>query len=342
MVSSLFAWLRRLFSPAAPTRSAQPQPLSSTEPAAPLPSRSGRRIREGVGNLDRDQHVVVLLEGPQEALLWRIGERLDNGDFGMPRLPSSSVAALEMANRPSVEIRTLVEAIERDPLLTGELLRIANSALYAAQQPAATLQQAVMRIGLRSVRGAVFAAALKSSIHAGRKGDGYAEELWRQSQSVARVAREIARPLGFDSEEAYVLGLLHDIGKVVLLGMLPAEVQRPGDISPALVGRVFHHFHERAGGLLAKEWKLPADVAAVAACHHDVRANQRAPRAAALVYLAHQLDLRFSLNDEAGLRGLVASEAFEVLGTPEATRWQVLELARQTCESFEEAADAAV
>jgi putative nucleotidyltransferase with HDIG domain len=341
-------WLRSLFSSAPSTPreradgGAAPQPPRAPEtdverPPAALPDRSRPRSKTQVGNLDRDEHVVVLLEGRSEDVLWGIGQRIERGDFDIPRLPPTSMAALEMTNRASVDIAQLVELIERDPLLASDVLKISNSALYATQNPAETLQEAVMRIGLRSVRGVVFSAAMKSSIVTARGLSEYSEEVWRQAHSVARIARAIGARLGFDADHAYLIGLLHDIGKVALLGMLQRQLKSPADASPALVGRTFHTFHERAGRAMAREWKLPDDLVSVAGAHHDFRGNAEFPRAAALAWLAHQIDLRLSLEDEQGLRAVAQSEAFVVLGTPDAVRFAVIEKARAAWQAAEEA-----
>jgi putative nucleotidyltransferase with HDIG domain len=299
------------------------------------------KLTTRVGNLDRDENLQGQLEVRSQELMKRLEVRIEQGDFEIPRLPPTSLLALEMANRPSVEIKQLVETIERDPLLTSEMLRIANSALYSTANPAATLQQAILRLGLRSVRGVVFSASMKSSILNGRGLSDYSEEVWRQAQSVARIARAIAPPLGFDPEQGHMIGLLHDIGKVALLGLLQRELAGPGDATPAIVGRAFHKYHERAGEVMAREWKLPDDLAAIAGRHHEFASNESEPRGAALAYLAHQLDLRLSLDDESGLREVVHSPAFDVLGAPEAVRFDVVDRARRAWINQEEAVTAA-
>ena len=70
----------------------------------------------------------------------------------MPQLPSTNLAAIEVASDPSADVAELVELISSDPLLCSELLKTANSVLYATHVPAESMHDAVMRIGLRALR----------------------------------------------------------------------------------------------------------------------------------------------------------------------------------------------
>jgi len=325
---------------AAPARAPRERAETRTGDA-PLPERApastashAALLRGRVGPLDGDEHLVGKLDNPESDLLERLRQRIEGGELDIPLLPPTSVTALEVANRPSVDVHQLVQAIARDPLITSDLLRIANSALYATQNEASSLQQAIMRIGLKAVRNVVFGAAMKSSLSNARRLNEYAEEVWRQSQSVAAVARRLGASTGFEREQAYLIGLLHDIGKVVLLGMLQREMRDKSRLSPALVGRTFRQFHESAGGAMAAQWKLPIEIVSVASQHHDFASNEDYPRAAALANLAHEIDLRLSLRDEAGLRLLVDSPTLELLGIrDEAARWQLIAAAREEWEA---------
>jgi len=306
---------------------------------APLPKRGLAKtpmsvlMRPRVGPLDGEEHVTVLLERAEEDLLQRLGQRIESGKLDIPALPPTSAAALELSNRPSVEVRALVQTIERDPLIASEMLRIANSALYATQHEASSVQEAVMRIGLKSVRNVIFGAAMRSSLGKTKRLDEYAEEVWRQAQAVAVVARALGEPAAFEREHAYLLGLLHDVGKVALLGMLRREMKDVVRLTPALVGRAFHTFHERAGRAMALAWKLPSEVVSIAGCHHDFAANAEHPCAAALVKVAHEIELRLSLRDESGMRALADSPAFAALGiADDGARWRAIEGARKAWE----------
>ncbi len=308
--------------PALPRRDAYEEPprADSTRPAP-----AGSEVL----NLDRVESLTVLLEGEDDEILWRLSERIEKGRFEIPQLPSTSLAAIEMCNRASADVKEIAELITTDPLLSGDLLRVANSVLYAAQEPAVTLHEAVMRVGLRALRSLILSASMRSVLLSSRGLAHYAEEVWRQSVSVAMIAREIADALGFEREKAYALGLLHDVGKVALLAMLGKELKSAGDLTPARDGQAFRKLHERAGAAMARAWRLPEEICSVAGSHHQLGANLEHPRAAALANLAHSLDLHLSLGDEQGYRELVHSQAFDLLAAQEPVRHRVLASGRE-------------
>jgi len=341
---SVFGWIKRVLfpekharrTPKAAAHAEEPSPAAALPKRAPKPDDAPRApvSMGGVATgLDREENISILLESPEEDLLWRLSQRIGSGELDVPVIPPGSMLALETANRPSVEVAQLVEVLSHDPLLTSELLRIANSALYATHNPAQSVHEAVMRIGLKSVRSVIFSAAMRASLSNARRLNEYAEEVWRQAQSVAHVARVLGRSVGFDAEQAYLIGLLHDIGKIALLGMLQTEMRDKSSLSPALVGRVFHTFHERAGRVMAAEWKLPAEIISIAGAHHAIDGNTEHPREAALARLAHELDLRMSLRDESGYRAMTRSPSLEALGIrDESARWELIERARKSWE----------
>jgi len=306
--------------PERPAATRLPDPPEEAPPA-PLPASR-------VGNLDRGKHETVVLDSEEGDLIWRVRQRIERGRFRVPQLPSTNLAAIEVASDPSADVAELVELISSDPLLCSELLKTANSVLYATHVPAESMHDAVMRIGLRALRSLVLSASMRGAILKGHLLGEYAEEVWRQALSVAGIARAIAPELGFEAEHAFMLGLLQDVGKVALLTILREEVRDTSEITPAVVGRVFHSTHELAGAAMAAAWKLPGELASVAGGHHDYPANEDFPRSAAFAYLAHQLDLYQSLRDEDGLRALVSSDVMDFLQVPAPNRRRVLERAR--------------
>jgi HD-like signal output (HDOD) protein len=351
------AWLRRLLglgpstSPErapterrVPARRAAPHPepaairtdLFAPKPALPAAepahdSLTDLAIQRGtgrVGHLDDEEKIAVVLEGADEDLLFSIERRIERGRFQLPQLPSTSVAAIELTNHPSADIVELSQMISADPLLCSELLKTANSAYYAAEVPAETLHDAIMRIGMRALRTMIFSVSMRGVILRGHGLNEYAEEVWRQALSLAGIARATAKELRTEPDKAFMLGLLQDIGKIALLTMLREEVNDRATVTPALVGRMFHRFHERAGAAMANAWRLPAEVGSVAGCHHDYKANQDFPQTAAMANLWHQLDLYLSLGDAERYRGLARSDIMDFLGVPAPARARILTLAK--------------
>lgn len=336
----VFGWFQNKLMPVVGEQIVSPHNgADGSEPHPPpaLPSVTPRDETSSFGPLDREELSAAPLAEGEDALLARIDARAARSEWSVPRLPSTAGAVIALAHRPGVEIAELADAIRRDPMLTSETLRIANSAMFATKNEADNVQQAVMRIGLRSVRGVVLSAAMRGSIPTHAAIAPYATEVWRESQSVARLARTMGVGLGFEADPAYVLGLLNDVGKVVLLGVLQAELGSRRTLSAACVHRAFQSHHEAAGRALAIEWRLPAILIAVIGNHHDLASNSTAKREAALALLAHSIDLYLSSGDEERWQALPQAEVFDVLGAPEELRHEVLIHARHAWEAAEEA-----
>jgi HD-like signal output (HDOD) protein len=181
---------------------------------------------------------------------------------------------------------------------------------------------------MRNLRTWMYALSVRSSILRDKRLSRYAEDVWRQSYSMASIARAIAKPAGFDPDRAFLLGLVADIGKVSLLAMLRKELQKNIEVSPPLVGRVFYLFHENAGARLGRTWHLPEDVVGVVETHHHYEKNERNPRDAALVSLANRLDILLARDEEQEFRNAIRAPEFEMLKLEEDRRWAILEAAR--------------
>jgi HD-like signal output (HDOD) protein len=347
----MLQWLQRLFAPSRRARTQPPARASASSPApaaaptdavaadAPAPALPARKPVNPDGSASHE------LPASERALLERISTRIREQRYELPHLPSSSMAVIDLASQPSADVRELVERIRSDMVLSSELLRTANSAAYAASEPAETLHQAVVRIGMRSLRSLIFSISMRGVIFRARGLDDYAAELWRQAYSVASICRLLAGSARLDPEKAFLLGLLHDIGKVCLLDMLRRELQRPesrsASVSPVLLGRLFLQHHEHVGREMAVAWKLSPEIAAVAGCHHEYERNAEFPRSAALVSLAHKLDLFLALGDEEGYRGLARAREMDVLGLTQEQRAIALAGARSLAAAPPEHAAAA-
>ncbi len=279
-----------------------------------------RRLRGYVSNEERE-------------IMQRVELRIEKRRFKLPQMRATQMAAMDLAANPDVEVRNLVRLISTDPVLSSEVLRTANSVLYATAEPAETLHEAVMRIGLRTLRSLIFTITIRGSI---MKMDGlqtYADEVWRQAYGVGSIARRIAPYVGEEAEKSFLLGLLHDIGKIVLLSILSTEKVPPQALTPSLIGRVFSRYHERAGAVMAEHWRLSEEFASVASRHHDYKSNTDYARSAALVCLAHQIDLVLTLGAESRFNALARHSIMDFLKIPENRRHRLLREAR---EAFEE------
>jgi HD-like signal output (HDOD) protein len=234
----------------------------------------------------------------QEALLQKL-DRLDQ----MPSLPVTLVPLLHYLEQPldSLEVQQIVDMISQDKSLTAQCLHIANSPLFGRYQQVDTLRGAVMAIGLQRMRDIVLSCSvlkLSPSIRSGIDPSVF----WEHSFACALVARQFAQRIRFrDDAKAYLAGLLHDIGIVVHLWVIPKEYgavleyarthHTPLDETEmAILG--ITHCH--SGRILAERWDLTRDVIDVIGSHHNVG---EAGEHRALVSLVSLSDLLCRMHD---------------------------------------------
>src|ERR1041384_2889968 len=120
-------------------------------------------------------------------------------------------------NEDQLERVLHAKLIQRDVALAGQVMRVANSALYARRTPVVTLPQAIAWLGMREIRNITFAAAVQSQVFNSSYFRQEMNELWRESVITALFAQEVARLKRRNVESAYLCGLLHRVGLAISL-----------------------------------------------------------------------------------------------------------------------------
>jgi HD-like signal output (HDOD) protein len=176
------------------------------------------------------------------------------------RLTRGDAAGEDMGHSSSQELAAL---IQRDLALAGQVMRVANSALYARRSPVVTLPQAIAWLGIREVRNIAFAVAVQSQVFSSTYFRQEMNELWRESVITALFAQEIARLKRRNVESAYLCGLLHRAGMAVILSRVGSAVLKHRITADAKVVIQLAERHEaRVGTHLAIAWTLPPVVSA--------------------------------------------------------------------------------
>lgn len=196
----------------------------------------------------------------------------------LPPLPAAVGRLLRQVNAPEVEFKEIARTISLDQTLTAQLLRLANSAFYGFPQQIRTVQQATVVLGRHSVRNmALSLAIVRLRSHMRADGPLDPEDFWRHSIAVACCARLLAQQQeSVEPDEAFVAGLLHDIGKIVLVEYDAATYEEllliAGDgIAPLyeLERKAFGIDHAAVGRALCNYWNIPDVLSATVAAHHD-------------------------------------------------------------------------
>ncbi len=196
----------------------------------------------------------------------------------LPPLPIAVQRLLAVADDPDVNISELTQIIEKDQALTAHILRVANSSFYGLSRRVETISKAVVVLGFHTLRNIALRVAV---LGLKRRTDGqhqpHQEALWKHALAVACAAQLLAKRLRLaDPEVAFVAGLLHDLGKIVLVEVLGERYvglleQAEGSTAPLHVREqvVFGITHEAAGRVLCEYWQIPTLLTRVVAAHHS-------------------------------------------------------------------------
>lgn len=188
--------------------------------------------------------------------------------------PAAASQILELSRRPDATLDQLEEAVALDSTLTGRVLKVANSPLYARQVRIGTLRRALQMLGFTGTRDIAIALAI-AAVSRERAPQG--EALWRHSLCTAWTCRVIARHgRGISGDVMFVGGLLHDLGLTLMLVLendtVRALMDRYGWESQAFFDAELEHFgfsHATLGAACLRRWKLPLETVDLVEWHHE-------------------------------------------------------------------------
>jgi HD-like signal output (HDOD) protein len=225
----------------------------------------------------------------------------------LPPLPTLVSQILQMLSRPETPLEEIEAIISKDQALVSKLIQVGNSALYGGMQKVSTLRQVLTRLGLKTTRNLVVATSTRSFFMHNRKGMRlWGQYLWQHAVESGLAARRIAESIEYpEPEEAFIGGLVHDIGKLVIL-LLFAEsyreilkvkkVQRVASIPAEL--QVLGCSHEQIGKLLLDRWNMPESTKACAEFHHRHQDCGTHGDLVAIVAYADHLSRQYGTNPE--------------------------------------------
>lgn len=225
----------------------------------------------------------------------RLAEVLDDPDWRPPVLPDVAAELVEMTRRPNTSVADVAKTLTKDPTLAAQLIRRANSAAYAATIKAQTVREAAVRVGLQGVRNLALEIALSMRIF---RAEGYqpiADALRRHSVATAYLAALVCRYTKTSAAEAFLCGLLADVGLAVglmVLGERTRGAKRP-DLS--LVWPSLMEIHEELSARMATRWNLAPETALVLANHHRLAINGQVHPMTAVVMVSHTLAERLGV-----------------------------------------------
>jgi len=222
-------------------------------------------------------------EGDVDAAML-LTEELRRDQWQIPPLPRVAHELIQLANDPESKPAKIVALIERDVSLASRLLRLASSVAFGASK-VTDLRRAVVKIGNAGLRTVALASAMSSAFKAGSL-QRLARAEMEHAYVVAVGSAWVARRLGLDPAQAFMSGMLHDVGCLALLSVLANGAHTHGKvITPATALPVLANLHCDAGALVAHSWALDENVISAIRLHHMV-AEATVSRATLAVALA--------------------------------------------------------
>jgi putative nucleotidyltransferase with HDIG domain len=240
----------------------------------------------------------------------------------LPPLPQVAARAIRIAGESSTSSADLQELIRTDQALTAQVLRVANSAMFGRVREVTTLTEALLTLGFSTTRSVVLASSVKNLFTRGPV--GLQERiLWEHALVTAITGSAFSRAVGHSAtEEVFLAGLMHDIGKCVLIlkfpeayGALLRRINGEEQDGISLELDAFGFDHAMVGEALLQSWNLSQDIQAVVRWHHDPPlSHPEHRRLVALVALGNQtaIDLQVGVGMPDALAG-ATWEAMDIL-----------------------------
>jgi HD-like signal output (HDOD) protein len=225
-------------------------------------------------------------------------------------LPEVTLRIIELVEDPSSTAQDLHEVISNDPVLCSRILKVVNSSFYGLPGQIASINRAIVMLGLNAVKNIAIAASLAKLFRGGELTPFFsAKELWDHSNAVAIASKMLSDRLGIGlGDEAYLAGLIHDIGIMVemqydrsnLIDALDrCNADATGMPSVSLLEteeEVFGATHQDFGKGLCEKWKFPTPFMAAAGYHHNP--TEAPTEAKKIVYVVHAADKIASMLDD--------------------------------------------
>jgi putative nucleotidyltransferase with HDIG domain len=221
----------------------------------------------------------------------------------LPHFPKAALRALQTLRREDASLEDVATDMSCDASLTTLVLRLANSPFYGVPGRVASARDAAQVLGRRTLESVLTLAAVASQFGGPRSKAFDASAFWRHALATAIAARALARAAGLDEDQAFVAGLLHDIGLLAMSVYFPEDLDalighaRATDVELCTIERQ-HDLtsHAEVGAWIAAHWHFPVAVAQAIAAHHAPPAGTGAAEAiATCVHVAnaisHALDL---------------------------------------------------
>ena len=216
----------------------------------------------------------------------------------LPTLPVVANNIVQITRNPKTSALEVGMAISQDPALSSKVLKSANSAFYGFPRKISTINHAIVVLGFANIRNIVLTASI-FDVLTSEGGDNRfdREGFWEHSLACGVTSKLLARRLGItNADEAFIWGLLHDLGKIVLdtyfsddFTRVISLVREKGILIRDAEQQLLGSDHAEVGAAVAEKWNLPSTLIKVIRFHHNPSRANESMRIAAIIHLADAL-----------------------------------------------------
>jgi putative nucleotidyltransferase with HDIG domain len=232
------------------------------------------------------------------ALSTELALRLSAAVDGMPAFPKSVQKILTLTRDVNCAPKDLVQVIDKDPVVTVKVLRAVNSAYYSLPKQITSINHAVVYLGFNTIKNLALSIAAIGMLPTDNEAGFDSQKYLIHSLTTASIAKQLAsRFTDVDPMDCFIVGLLHDFGKVVFAQFMPKEFRRALETSLwngtslylTLVDAIGTD-HAVVGAMLVEKWRFPSDL--VETIRHQYYPQECDTSMSACVFAANQISKR--------------------------------------------------
>jgi HD-like signal output (HDOD) protein len=260
------------------------------------------------------ENLAQLADPTSQAIQLSLVRRLTAPDYRPPVLPIIALRLVDLSRKPSVTMREIAAVVEQDPMLAADMLKVTHSAIFGLSSPVRTVEEALVRFGIRRATDLFVQAALSTRLFRCRGYDDVLERLRRHSVATAEISRTLCQAAQVADDFAYLTGLLHDVG---IAGCILALSSRGSQLVPPPFIDAWPAIRAIQRGFalhLTTRWQLPKEIRRGLSQHFAAQQSDPLEPLAAATVLAEELAARANLGFEDESSGQAAARAQALLG----------------------------
>ncbi|MCE5333115.1 MAG: HDOD domain-containing protein [Desulfobacteraceae bacterium] len=192
--------------------------------------------------------------------------------LSLPVFPRAASELQKIIGDEKVSIDDIAAIIEKDQSLASQMLKLANSAFFSGLNRVRTIREAIMRLGLNQVFSCLVVSGQQNFYKSKDETvDRYLQVLWKHALAAAKGSKWLLQRIGYRdmADEGFLAGLLHDIGKLLLLKVIEnINAEQDTRLSDAFVSEILDSLHVEQGHILMQEWSIPPVYCDIVRDHH--------------------------------------------------------------------------